>query len=453
MKMPIPDDWDGISFCRYAVCWPDSTLWKGILRGLITEPARGFFWDEYTGSINDTLASFRQTLNHNLDLKEVIMACDDNGLLEIAAALRSIAVSMQQQLTVQANCCSSGGAGSGGAGTTAPPLNPNDEGNPATDPPPDGFESWGQFFANKCAVATDIVTTLAADVNRMSNINIAITVVSGLLPVLIPILLTPVPFDDIVAIAGLIAILAGLGVSEMGNIHEILTDNLSDFTCALYNATSAGQAEADFEALFNQLWDDGGYPAVYGFAAKGVVAYMVGPSVVNRLFTLETGRTLPEGDCSGCVECGQTWEWESGEDQLAWEIADESNVSAVVISAIDPPCISVRATVTGSPGLFDWKTTEFDGPMLINPTSTLNSHSYLGSATTFYQYIRLAGSEGTKRYLSGSGTAIGDTPLDNDLSSWVGETIVEIGFECAWSVTADHDLTFYNVIWTCGEEA
>lgn len=76
MKHSIPDDWDG-TFCRFAICWPDSTLWRALLRGLVTEPARGFFWDEETGWVKDVLADFRQTVDHNLDLECVIMTCRD----------------------------------------------------------------------------------------------------------------------------------------------------------------------------------------------------------------------------------------------------------------------------------------------------------------------------------------------------------------------------------------
>ena len=36
-----------------SICWPDSLLWRVLLRGLVTEPARGFFWDERTGWVKD----------------------------------------------------------------------------------------------------------------------------------------------------------------------------------------------------------------------------------------------------------------------------------------------------------------------------------------------------------------------------------------------------------------
>lgn len=76
MKHAIPEDWDG-TFCRFSICWPDSVQWRSLLRGLVTEPARGFFWDEKTGSIRGVLSDFRQTVDQNIELECVIMSCSD----------------------------------------------------------------------------------------------------------------------------------------------------------------------------------------------------------------------------------------------------------------------------------------------------------------------------------------------------------------------------------------
>ncbi|MCK6627828.1 MAG: hypothetical protein L6R45_21960 [Anaerolineae bacterium] len=89
MKHAIPTDWDGQTFCRFAICWPDSPLWRALLRGLVTEPARGFFWDEKTGYIKGVLADFRQTMDYNLQLECVIMSCGDAS--EVVAAINGIA--------------------------------------------------------------------------------------------------------------------------------------------------------------------------------------------------------------------------------------------------------------------------------------------------------------------------------------------------------------------------
>ena len=81
MKMPIPDDWDGETFVSYAICWPASDRWRWILRGFITTPQRGRFWDEKTGSILNQQAIGRQIADLNSPMEECAMTCTDVAAL------------------------------------------------------------------------------------------------------------------------------------------------------------------------------------------------------------------------------------------------------------------------------------------------------------------------------------------------------------------------------------
>lgn len=56
MPYLIPDDWDGETFQCVEIHWPDSPFWWSILRGVLTELARGRTWDESTGIIKDAQA-------------------------------------------------------------------------------------------------------------------------------------------------------------------------------------------------------------------------------------------------------------------------------------------------------------------------------------------------------------------------------------------------------------
>ncbi len=84
-QIPIPDDWDGVTFVNHVICWPDSVLWKGILAGLVTYPTRGRFWDGATGSIVAAQAAGRQIIQQNTDSQGEIMGCSD-----IVTALQAI---------------------------------------------------------------------------------------------------------------------------------------------------------------------------------------------------------------------------------------------------------------------------------------------------------------------------------------------------------------------------
>jgi len=68
VKIPIPDDWNGEYSC-IEIQWPDSTLWRAILLGLIDQMAAGRLWDERTGSIRDVQEVGRAIWRANVDLK------------------------------------------------------------------------------------------------------------------------------------------------------------------------------------------------------------------------------------------------------------------------------------------------------------------------------------------------------------------------------------------------
>lgn len=77
MQNPIPFDWDGESWRRLCVCWPDSPQWLALLRGFITYATRGRAWDGSTGSIKDIQAIGWQIANNNLPLQEVALSCQE----------------------------------------------------------------------------------------------------------------------------------------------------------------------------------------------------------------------------------------------------------------------------------------------------------------------------------------------------------------------------------------
>lgn len=67
MKMPVPADWDGSSTCDFKVTWPDSAIWRIILRGLLTNPSLAEFWDSSTGDVQQTLEDFQPIMLAALD--------------------------------------------------------------------------------------------------------------------------------------------------------------------------------------------------------------------------------------------------------------------------------------------------------------------------------------------------------------------------------------------------
>lgn len=292
----IPDDWEG-EFCRYAVCWPNSPQWHAVLRGVLTIPAQGRFWDGQTGTIIEAQSVIRQTFDYNLHFEEVIMACGDEGLAQIALAIQMLATS---NITTNSGCCDN--KGSRGQGQTAPPFSPITPGDPETDPPPDGFEEWEEFNLQKCAIAWDIIEKLELDLGEMAIINIGNLGISGLAAILALAFATPIPFDDIVAIAALLLAVAAEII--ITTTLSIVNDNEEVLTCGLFSGTDAQSSRTMFLSEFDILATAGIADPVQRFACETLIRYMVGSAVVNRLYTKDLTRVWNERDCS---MCGPAW--------------------------------------------------------------------------------------------------------------------------------------------------
>src|SRR3990172_4848189 len=290
----IPSDWTG-DYCRYAVCWPNSPQWLAILRGVLVLPSRGRFWDENTGSIISACDVIRQTYDQNLHLKGVIMACDDPGLADIAIALTRIANAMTAN---GSNCCD--GGGSSGAPANEPPFNEFPNGDPGSDPPPDGFDTWEQFYLQKCAVAWDILEKLQLDLGNMSLIAWGTMGSEAITAEVLILLVTPVPPAAIVAAVLLLLTVGAIVI--LATALSIITDNIEELTCELYNGTNSATSRTMFLSKFNDLVDAGVADPVSAFAIKAVIAYLIGATVTNRLYVKDSTRNYPDRDCQGCVD-------------------------------------------------------------------------------------------------------------------------------------------------------
>jgi len=97
---PIPSDWDGEDWACLIVEWPNSVEWLGILRGLITTPTRGRFWDSQTGTITEA-----QAIGLEIEERNPVSSCDEivAQLTAIATAVENLDVSQDLQVAIQTN--------------------------------------------------------------------------------------------------------------------------------------------------------------------------------------------------------------------------------------------------------------------------------------------------------------------------------------------------------------
>lgn len=306
MKLPIPDDWDGESWCKWAICWPESEKWEGILRGFVTLPHRGRTWDERTGSILDVQAIGREITESNLPLNGVLMACNDTELTtafsDIASAIRALAA---------AQCCSdlqidvNGGV----QGSTVSPLGNTIPifGSEAPLAPevgtfPDEFPDIETYNLSKCQVANGIADGLIAALKAFTGISIAQFTLGVVLTVLAfagAIVFPPAGFPALMMALGILGGSTGLLLA----MAIMLEDNRDEFVCILYSGDSTSSiigALADFFDTLIALIPGVG---VLGMTIKTVLLVLVNSDTVNQLFNSSASYVYPDADCVACEVC------------------------------------------------------------------------------------------------------------------------------------------------------
>ncbi|HEU0068375.1 MAG TPA: hypothetical protein VFQ26_03840, partial [Nitrospiraceae bacterium] len=291
----IPDDWDGVSYCCYAVQWPDSFLWRSVLNGLIDLGGTGWYYNEQTGSVISARDAIRATWEYNFKNEVVIMACGEttNGVLEgILAALQNIA-------NGSGDCgC---GSGSGGAGSAPVPIDPwlPTEGQPY---PPE-FESQEEFNGYKCFAAAKTVEQLIEDIQTISAIQLVGLTIATMAPLIVASILTPVPFDDVLTVAATILI-GGLELTALYQFSSDIFDVKDDLICELFNTSNAEDAFDTLIAYLNDVNNSASYSSLLKLAVAEFIDAFVQPDLTNRIYQERSTWQL-EHDCSGCF--GLIW--------------------------------------------------------------------------------------------------------------------------------------------------
>lgn len=315
--LPIPDDWDGSTWTRFSICWPNSLNWRAILAGFLTTPMMGRTWDGDTGSIVDVQQVGREIFESNLDWRYCVMSsCDETGLQQLIDAINSIAV----KITGGGGCgC---GIGAGGVGPGGGPIiEPAAADTPGGGEVPAGFPegySYGDYLAYKCRAANKIADDLIASCAGMSSLGgvvagvsaaalyvfVNTSLLSGLLVGVMAIGFSAATSAAIViaAIIALIGLGAG-GLAYFADLHSGLVDGKDDLVCLLYSSNSVEGARADLGGFVDGIVE--GISGIDEFASdklNSVVMALTGNAVLNLLFQYDAGiaEYVGDDDCSGC---------------------------------------------------------------------------------------------------------------------------------------------------------
>lgn len=322
-ELPIPTDWDGTSTCRWSVCWPDSVLWKAILYGLIELPYRGRFWDASTGSILGVKESFRQIYDANFELSEVIMACGDSGLQDVAAAINALArATATSNSTASATAdCGCGGGNNGfaqsyqddGGGNFFPVYG----GEPSLSVPagefPPGYSDLPTYDQDKCNLAGAIVDGWISTLRYLGAlatfdfIALAGLIVAGIASIIV------FPPAAIPVMMTLLAVL-GTGLAIITQLATGISNNRADIVCILYEGESTQDIITAYAAALDVIIAAIPASGPIALALKSIALLLANTDTLNRLMTGQGASGLATENCATCGATGEfTWDLGSGD--------------------------------------------------------------------------------------------------------------------------------------------
>ncbi len=312
MELPMPDDWNGEDFCKWAICWPDSVKWKSILYGLIESPNQGRFWDFSTGNFLLLRQSFKPAYDYNFELKGSLMSCQDTG---IADALNAIAVALsgnQGATVVNVNSCceevilSQGGGYQGsltqGSGETIPIYGTEPLLSVEGGQFPDGYKDLEEYQLDKCQVANLIIDGVTGTLqglgalgvfNAIATAGLVVAAVAG--AIVFPPAFIPIALAAIGALAVDITILAV--------VRQEILDNREDWVCAIYEADGVEAAISALADLIDLLLAAIPITGTIGVAVKTLLLVLLNGDTLNQAFEKTAHLLYPDADCGGCGGC------------------------------------------------------------------------------------------------------------------------------------------------------
>ena len=274
-----------------------------------------------------------------------------------------------------AGCCD---GGSYGAGKEDPP--PTGNGDNGEDPPP-GFDTYEEYRTYKCDIANRLVEGVKEDIDWVGAGSLSTLVASAVIPAL----LTPVPFDDILVLIGYAVslLLQGILATTAATVSTAIVDNREALVCILYDAPDPETARDDVSEFMDTLLtttESALFDALWSFAAVN--------ALFDRTIVLEYS---PLPDAVACDEC-------SSECLLAIS-ADNNPASNGTFTVTGPLTASMSSAlvVTTHWGINDFNTNP-DTLFFCGPGVTVASYNLSGFTPFPTAAYRLYEPDGTLVY-------------------------------------------------------
>lgn len=247
-------------------------------------------WGEYsyTTPTEEQMKVIRNAIAEaNIDMA----SCDD-----IVQAINDLG-----QMIASNQCCSTGqganGGGTGGTGTDQQGINPWEPAEPNDFPP--NFPSLAEYKSHKCAAAGKFMAGLIDDLNAAGILSLGALTILGIGTLLLAAFITPVPWDDLLVIAGVFAFVAGIQAA-CTDLATYVYNNQDELLCELYNGNSATESKANAIAWLVDAIESFGYSEPIESGMITIVNSLVTNDAINRLFDNNPLWESPGFDCSAC---------------------------------------------------------------------------------------------------------------------------------------------------------
>lgn len=170
---------------------------------------------------------------------------------------------------------------------------------------PEGWEgTYEEWLAHKCQAANLIVDALIASMRGLAVLDIAFLIQSGLAASLIAGAIVAGVTVPPLAIAGLIAVIIGLGASltYLEGIADEWASDRDNFVCSLYNSGNAAAAIDVVEEYIDEALGAIAVAAPLHPAIRTIGLILASTDTINQLFEVGLPVAYPNADCSGCGE-------------------------------------------------------------------------------------------------------------------------------------------------------
>lgn len=304
----IPDDPSPDGLNCVLVFYPDDPLYYAALIGSLSFLGTWVAWEK------DGTTRARQAAIAWKEANEATMA---NCLDDLVTALAGIQAAIENQENICApvvnvdSCCPATPSIPDDETGNDPPANTTPIGDPSSDPPPDGYPTWPDYFDAKCLAANyiaDKVIQLANSIATFASMGVIMFVQN-----LVTQMSLIIPSGWLLALGGwvmsnavvnLIIINDDDGLPIFTEFADALETNKSDFVCSLYSWLSADNALTAVSAFIDAIIDTLNISALSKTALSAFWGMLLSSRFMNW-YTEELEAIVPEGytgtiDCASC---------------------------------------------------------------------------------------------------------------------------------------------------------